>query len=112
MNRGELWTATGGVYASKRRPVLIIQDDRFAGTDSVVVIPLTTQQVDAPLTRIPIAANDLSGIEHDSFAMVDKITTIRRTHQRRDHDHSRERRSLRRPNLDGLRPYSSHAMAL
>lgn len=79
MNRGELWTATGGVYASKRRPVLIIQDDRFAGTDSVVVIPLTTQQVDAPLTRVPIAANDLSGIEHDSFAMVDKITTIRRS---------------------------------
>lgn len=79
MNRGELWTATGGVYVSKPRPVLIIQDDRFAGTDAVVVIPLTTRAVDAPLTRIPVAASELSGIAQQSFAMVDKVTTIRRS---------------------------------
>ena len=79
MNRGEIWTAAGGVYASKPRPVLIVQDDRFKATDSVVVVPLTTAIVDAPLTRVPIAADALSGIAQPSYAMVDKITTVRRT---------------------------------
>lgn len=79
MNRGEIWTAAGGVYASKPRSVLIVQDDRFDATDSIVVVPLTTHVVDAPLTRIPIAADDLSGIQQDSHVMVDKITTVRRT---------------------------------
>lgn len=78
MNRGEIWTAAGGVYASKPRPVLIVQDDRFDATDSVVVVPLTTHVVDAALTRVPIPADALSGIGQASYAMVDKITTVRR----------------------------------
>ena len=79
MNRGEIWTAAGGVYASKPRPVLIMQDDRFDATESVVVVPLTTRAVDAALTRVPIPADALSGIAQPSYAMVDKITTVRRT---------------------------------
>jgi len=79
VNRGEIWTAAGGTNASKPRPVLIVQDDRFDATDSVVVIPLTTHPVDASLTRVPIAADAMSGIAQDSYAMVDKITTIRRS---------------------------------
>ena len=79
MNRGEIWTAAGGVYASKPRPVVILQDDRFDATDSVVVVPLTTYIIDATLARVPIAADALSGIAQDSYAMVDKLTTVRRT---------------------------------
>lgn len=79
MNRGEIWTAAGGVYAAKPRPVLIVQDDRFDATDSVVVVPLTTHVVDAPLARVPIPADDLSGIRHSSHAMIDKVTTVRRS---------------------------------
>ncbi len=78
MNRGEIWTAAEGVYASKPRPVLIVQDDRFGATDSVVVIPLTTRVVGASFARVPIAADDLAGIAQDSYAMVDKVTTVRR----------------------------------
>lgn len=78
MNRGEVWTAAGSVYASKPRPVVIVQDDLLQNTDSVVVVPLTTHQVDAPLTRIPVAADQMSGIATDSFAMTDKVTTVRR----------------------------------
>jgi mRNA interferase MazF len=78
VNRGEIWTAAGGVYASKPRPVLIMQDDRFDATESVVVVPMTTHDVRATLTRVPIEANTLSGIAHNSFAMMDKITTVRR----------------------------------
>ena len=77
MNRGELWTVSGGVYATKRRPALIIQDDLFAATESVVVIPLTATAVDAPTTRIAIPTT--TGLTQPSFAMIDKITTVRRS---------------------------------
>ncbi|TQK18657.1 mRNA interferase MazF [Microbacterium sp. SLBN-154] len=78
MIRGELWTVAGGVYASKPRPALILQDDAYAATDSVTVLPLTSQLVDAPLLRIRISAGGLSGLDRDSDVMVDKPTTVRR----------------------------------
>jgi mRNA interferase MazF len=79
MIRGELWTVAGGVYASKPRPALIVQDDRFGDTDSVTVLPLTTVGVDAPLLRIPVPVDSTTGIRQDSFIMVDKLTTVRRS---------------------------------
>lgn len=79
MIRGELWTAAGGVYASKPRPALIIQDDLFSATDSVTVAPLTTLLIDAPLMRVRVGADEMSGLEQDSDVMVDKLTTVRRS---------------------------------
>jgi mRNA interferase MazF len=79
MNRGELWTVAGGVYASKPRPALIIQDDHFGETDSVTVLPLSATLIDAPLVRIRVPATATTGIRTDSFAMVDKVTTVRRS---------------------------------
>lgn len=78
MIRGELWTFAGGVDASKPRPALIIQDDLYDGTDSVTVLPLTSNLVDAPLLRIHIPVDRLSGLDRDSHVMVDKLTTVRR----------------------------------
>lgn len=78
MIRGELWTVAGGVYASKPRPALIIQDDGFAMTESVTVMPLTSSLLDAPLLRVRITRSDLAGIDRDSDVMVDKLTTVRR----------------------------------
>jgi len=60
--RGELWTVAGGVYASKPRPALVIQNDAFAETGSVTVLPLTTTRVDAPLLRVPIAPSADNGL--------------------------------------------------
>jgi mRNA interferase MazF len=84
VRRGEIWTAAGGVYASKPRPVLIIQDDHFTATDSVTVIPMTTMPVDAPLLRIPVDPTPANGLEQPSQIMIDKVTTTRRSslHQR------------------------------
>lgn len=82
MKRGELWIATGGVYASKPRPALIVQDDVFEGADSVTMIPLTTTLQDAALLRIRIAPGALSGLEQESEAMLDKLTTIPRRNVR------------------------------
>lgn len=79
MIRGELWTVAGGVYASKPRPALILQDDAFAATDSVTVLPLTSHVLDAPLLRVRIGAGQMSGLDRDSDVMVDKLTTVRRS---------------------------------
>ena len=62
MRRGEIWTASGGDYAGKPRPVVIVQDDRFDATASITVCPFTTDPTDAPLFRPlvePSAANGL-----------------------------------------------------
>lgn len=82
MRRGDIVTVAGGVYASKPRPALVVQDDRFDATDSVTVCPFTTTDVDAPLLRVPVIANEANGLGQDSYLMVDKITTVRRSNAR------------------------------
>ncbi|HRD11721.1 MAG TPA: type II toxin-antitoxin system PemK/MazF family toxin [Mycobacterium sp.] len=81
MNRGEIWTVAGGVYAAKPRPAVIVQDDLFDATSSVTVAPMTSTLVDAPLMRIRIAGGEglLSGLDHDSDVMIDKVTTVRKS---------------------------------
>lgn len=79
MKRGELWTASAGQgYAGKPRPVLIVQDDRFDGTDSITFCPLTTTVADIPLLRIPLQPNMTNGLAAPSSIMIDKITTANR----------------------------------
>jgi mRNA interferase MazF len=79
MRRGDIVTVAGGVYASRPRSALIVQDDRFDATDSLTVCPFTSTEVDAPLLRVPVAADEKNGLDQNSFLMVDKITTVRRS---------------------------------
>lgn len=80
MKRGEIWLVSAGVYASKPRPALVIQDELYELEQSVAVIPLTSQLTDVPLFRTRITATDTTGLRSDSDAMVDKVITIRRRH--------------------------------
>lgn len=77
MNRGELWTVSGGTYAKNPRPALIIQDDLFADSESVTLLPLTSHLTDAPLLRLTVEPGQLSGLERVS-QIVDRLTTVRR----------------------------------
>lgn len=79
MRRGELWTVAGGVYASKPRPAVILQDDVFAETASVTVAPLTSTLTGAGFLRVRIDATAESGLAAHSEVMVDKLTTVRRS---------------------------------
>jgi mRNA interferase MazF len=79
VNRGEIWSLAGGVYASKPRPAVILQDDRFDGTDSVTVCPLTSTEVSAPLLRVHVPVDGVSGLASPSWVMIDKVTTVRRS---------------------------------
>ena len=80
MRRGEIWTAAAGAgYLGKPRPVAIVQDDRFDGTDSVTVCAFTTDPTEAPLFRLLIEPNDANGLREPCSLMVDKITTVSRS---------------------------------
>ena len=85
MRRGDIYTAAArGVYSAKPRPVVIVQDDRFDATTSVIVCPLTTNPVEAPLFRVPVEPSEPNGLDERSFLMVDKVTTMPRANLR-DH---------------------------
>ena len=80
MKRGEVWTAAGGqAYASKPRPVVILQDDRFDATDSITVCPLTSDPTSAVLFRVPIEPDSDNGLRQRSYVMADKISSIPKT---------------------------------
>ena len=80
MRRGQIWTVAGGKdYAGKPRPVVIVQDDRFDATASVTICAFTTDPIEAPLFRIPVAPNDANGLRTPSRLMVDKITTVHKS---------------------------------
>jgi mRNA interferase MazF len=53
--------AGGSGYASKPRPVLIVQDDAFTARDSV---------------RVPVEPTTENGLRAASRLMVDKVTTV------------------------------------
>lgn len=77
MRRGEIWTVAAGTgYAGKPRPAVIIQDDRFDATDSIVICPFTTDPVDVPLLRLSVEPNERNGLREPCRLMVDKITAV------------------------------------
>lgn len=77
MRRGDIWTVSGGKdYAGKPRPVVIVQDDAFDGTDSITICAFTTDPTEAPLFRLPVEPNERNGLRSSSRLMVDKITTV------------------------------------
>lgn len=79
MKRGELWIAAGGGdYTGKPRPVPIVQDDRFVGSNSVTACTLTSDGTEAPLLRTPLVPTPENGLHGASSVMLDKVTTLRR----------------------------------
>jgi mRNA interferase MazF len=76
--RGEVWTASGGDYAGKPRPVIVVQNDAFSDLQSISVCPLTTDDPISPLFRIAIPPTPANGLRELSYAMADKLTTMPR----------------------------------
>ena len=80
MKRGEIWTVAGGPdYASKPRPAVILQDDRFDRTSSITICAFTMDPAEAPLLRIPVEPSERNGLRTESRLMADKITTVPKT---------------------------------
>ena len=70
--------STPGDYG-KLRPALVIQSDFFNATHaSIVICPITSYLLNAPLFRISVQPNAENGLKADSQVMVDKIAAVRR----------------------------------
>lgn len=79
MMRGEIWTvAGGGEYGGKPRPAAIIQDDRFAETNSIALCLITSDPTDVALVRVVVEPTATNGLQATSRLMVDKIVTVPR----------------------------------
>ena len=76
MKRGEIWTIRDRLYASKSRPVVVIQSDAHNTFDSVILCLFTTFDSENIETRVPIKASPENGFFKDSFVMTDKIVTV------------------------------------
>jgi len=69
--------ALAGDYG-KPRPAVIVQSDLFNPTHaSVVVCPVTSHLINAPLFRLNLPQSAETGLLKDSQIMVDKMTAIR-----------------------------------
>jgi mRNA interferase MazF len=79
VRRGEIWTVAGGAdYAGKPRPAVIVQDDHFAATASVIICPFTAAHIDAPRFRLRVEPTAHNGLHTPSWLMADKLTSVTR----------------------------------
>ena len=61
----------------KPRPALIIQADQFVDLGSVVILPLTSTMVEAPLLRLNVGPSSDTGLRNTSQIMLDKPMTVK-----------------------------------
>jgi mRNA interferase MazF len=79
MQRGDIVICVLVGDYGKFRPAVIIQSDLFNSTHaSLVVCPVTSHLINAPLFRIAIKPTASNGITNDSQIMVDKLMAIKR----------------------------------
>ncbi len=74
---GVIALAAGGVYSSKPRPVLIIQNPDFATGESVLVIPFTSQENPATTCRVAVSPSSENGLDRRCWLEIDKTSAIR-----------------------------------
>ncbi|MDR1833788.1 MAG: type II toxin-antitoxin system PemK/MazF family toxin [Propionibacteriaceae bacterium] len=77
--RGDIVAAAGGQYASKPRPVLLVQNPALETGDSVLAIPFTSQAATHSEYRIPVNPTEGNGLGKACFLEVDKLSAIRRS---------------------------------
>ena len=79
MKRGDVVLCCISGDYGKPRPAVIVQSDLFNETHaSIVVCPITSHLIDAPLFRLHFAATKKNGLLKSSQIMVDKLCAIKR----------------------------------
>jgi mRNA interferase MazF len=79
ISRGDVVIAAAPGDYGKPRPAVVVQSDLFNPTHaSVVVCPITSLVMDAPLFRIALAPSAASGIRAESQVMIDKVMALKR----------------------------------
>jgi mRNA interferase MazF len=79
MNRGDIVVSSAPGDYGKIRPALIVQADLFNPTHaSVVICPITSHLIDAPIFRLVVRPSSENGLRTPSQIMVDKIVAVKR----------------------------------
>ncbi len=76
MERGEIWTLRGDGYATKARPVVVVQDEAVASFDSIILCLLTSFDSDGMPTRVFVEPTNENGLNKPSYVMADKIVSV------------------------------------
>jgi mRNA interferase MazF len=76
VKHGEIWSLQDNDYASKPRPVIIVQATVEAAFDSVILCMLTTYKSDNIPTRTRIEPLPSNGLKKTSYVMTEKLLTI------------------------------------
>ena len=77
--RGDIVIAVLRGDYGRGRPALVVQSDAFNPTHaSIVVCPITSHLVEAPLFRVPLRASAGTGLRSPSQIMIDKMMAIKR----------------------------------
>lgn len=76
IKRGEIWSVLWTGLASKPRPALVIQSEKFRTTDTDILALITSEENENEYLRIPIKADDENGLMEDSFICLDKLMAI------------------------------------
>lgn len=63
MKRGEIWTLQDKHYASKARPVVVIQSDKHDSFDSVILCLFTSYESGDISTRVRIEPSSENGLQ-------------------------------------------------
>lgn len=77
MKRGDIQTLRDNGYASKARPVVIVQSDSLS-FDSIILCLLTSFESDHIATRVLVEPTRQNGLTKPSYVMTDKIVTVNR----------------------------------
>ena len=79
MKRGDIVVVAMSGDFGKVRPALVVQNDQANEKHaSVVVCPLSSHLIDAPLFRILVEPSPANGLQNLSQIMVDKATAVKR----------------------------------
>ncbi|WPJ94204.1 type II toxin-antitoxin system PemK/MazF family toxin [Coraliomargarita algicola] len=79
VKRGDVVTCVIAGDYGKPRPALVLQSNLYNRTHaSVVVLPITSHCIDAPLFRISLSPGKGNGLKLPSQIMVDKLSALRR----------------------------------
>ena len=78
MTRGDMVTVALQGDNGKLRPAVVIQSDRLAGTDGILVCLLTSVQKHTPIYRLPVEPSGHNRLRRVSEIMVEKIMAVPR----------------------------------
>ncbi|MDO4596650.1 MAG: type II toxin-antitoxin system PemK/MazF family toxin [Coriobacteriaceae bacterium] len=80
--KGDVWLAQSDEdrYLKKLRPVVVIQDERSDVFESIVVVLGTTFEDCKSPVRVKIEPSSENGLQRTSLIMVDKISSIHKSH--------------------------------